>query len=300
MQRARYFAVLLVCIGLLSTCAKRVPQPRNQSNASAKTSNSITIKGSDTMVLLGQWWAENYQQANPQLVVQVNGGGSGTGIAALLNGTTDITQSSRPIRDSERSEFRAKFNRELVEVKVALDGLGIYVHESNPLNELTIAQVREIYAGRVTDWQQVGGTPGKIILYSRENNSGTYEFFKDHILAKEDFAARTQTLSGNAAVINAVSQDASGIGYGGVAFAKGVKTLAIKRDSDSPAIPPLFEYVMSGAYPISRFLYWYLPNEPTGEVKKLVDWVLSQAGQNVLQEIGFFPIKLNEQTATSN
>lgn len=298
MQYARFFAGLWICLGLLSACAHRTPQPRHQT--ADRTSNSITIKGSDTMVLMGQWWAENYQQAHPQLVVQVNGGGSGTGIAALLNGTTDITQSSRPIRDVERSEFRAKFNRELVELKVALDGLGIYVHESNPINELTIAQVREIYAGRVTDWQQVGGTPGKIILYSRENNSGTYEFFKDHVLAKEDFAARTQTLSGNAAVINAVSQDASGIGYGGVAFAKGVKTLAIKRDSNSPAIPPLFEYVTSGAYPISRFLYWYLPNEPTGEVKKLVDWVLSQAGQNALQEIGFFPIKPNEQNATGN
>ena len=183
---------------------------------------------------------------------------------------------------------------------MALDGLGIYVHESNPINELTLAQVREIYAGRFTDWQAVGGAPGKILLYSRENNSGTYEFFKEHVLEKEDFTARTQTLSGNAAVINAVSQDQGGIGYGGVAFAKGVKTLAIKRDSQSPAIPPLFEYVTSGAYPISRFLYWYLPNEPTGEVKKLVDWVLSQAGQDALKEIGFFPLKPNEQTATSN
>ncbi len=300
MQRARYFAVLLICLGLLCACAKRVPQSRHQSNASAKTSNSITIKGSDTMVLLGQWWAENYQQAHPQLIVQVNGGGSGTGIAALLNGTTDITQSSRPLRDSERSAFRAKYNHELIELKVALDGLGIYVHESNPINELTLAQVREIYAGRFTDWQDVGGTPGKILLYSRENNSGTYEFFKEHVLEKEDFATRTQTLSGNAAVINAVSQDRGGIGYGGVAFAKGVKTLAIKRDSQSPAIPPSFEYVTSGAYPISRFLYWYLPNEPTGEVKKLVDWVLSQAGQNALQEIGFFPIGQQEHVATSN
>jgi phosphate transport system substrate-binding protein len=300
MQKARFFAGFLVCLALLSACAKRLPQPRQQLGAQKASSNSITIKGSDTMVLLGQWWAENYQQVHPQLVVQVNGGGSGTGIAALLNGTTDITQSSRPLRDSERSEFRAKFHHELIEIKVALDGLGIYVHESNPLNELTLAQVREIYAGRITDWQAVGGTPGKIILYSRENNSGTYEFFKDHVLAKEDFAARTQTLSGNAAVINAVSQDRGGIGYGGIAFAKGVKTLAIKRDSNSPAIPPLFEYVTSGAYPISRFLYWYLPNEPTGEVKKLVDWVLSQAGQNALKEIGFFPIKPHEQTATGN
>lgn len=298
MQKTWSLAGFLICLSLLSACAHRVPQPKQRTDT--QTSTAVTIKGSDTMVLLGQWWAENYQQSHPQLVVQVNGGGSGTGIAALLNGTTDITQSSRPLRDSERSEFRAKYHRDLIEVKVALDGLGIYVHEANPINELTIAQVREIYAGRCTDWQEVGGTPGKIILYSRENNSGTYEFFKDHVLAKEDFAARTQTLSGNAAVINAVSQDQGGIGYGGIAFAKGVKTLAIKRDSQSPAIPPLFEHVTSGAYPISRFLYWYLPHEPTGEVKKLVDWVLSQAGQNALKEIGFFPIKPNEQAVTSN
>ncbi|MFN0119003.1 MAG: phosphate ABC transporter substrate-binding protein [Blastocatellia bacterium] len=296
MRNARSIARLLICLGLLSACAHRAPQPRGRT--AGQTGNSVTIKGSDTMVLLGQWWAENYQQVNPQLIVQVNGGGSGTGIAALLNGTTDITQSSRPIRDAERARFREKFNRELIELKVALDGLGIYVHESNPLNELTIAQVREIYAGRMTDWRQTGGASGKIILYSRENNSGAYEFFKDQVLAKEDFAVRTQTLSGNAAVVNAVSKDANGIGYGGIAFAKGVKILAIKRDSDSPPIPPLFEHVTSGAYPISRFLYWYLPGEPAGEVKKLVDWVRSQSGQNALKEIGFFPIKPHEQTAT--
>jgi phosphate transport system substrate-binding protein len=185
--------------------------------------NSITIKGSDTMVLPAQWWAENYLALHPHLVIQVNGGGSGTGrIAALINGTTDICQSSRPIREQERAAFRARHGREVVEVKVALDAIGVYVHEDNPLRAISLEQVRDLYASRITDWREVGGAAGKIILYSRENNSGTYEFFKEHMLANADFASRTQMLSGNAAVIHALSHDRNGIGYGGIAFAKGV------------------------------------------------------------------------------
>ena len=276
--------LLLVCV----SCVHRTPQ--FSGNTRRVASNALTIKGSDTMVLLGQWWAENYLDAHPQLVIQVSGGGSGTGIAALLNGTTDICQSSRPIKPQERAAFRAKYQRDVVEIKVALDGLGVYVNEANPVQELTLAQVRDIYTGKLTDWHKVGGTPGKIILYSRENNSGTYEFFKERVLANADFAPRTQPLSGNAAVINAVSQDRAGIGYGGIAFAKGVKALALKRDAAASAIAPDFAHVVDGSYPLSRALYWYLPGEPTGETKSLVDWVTSEAGQALIQEVGYFPL----------
>jgi phosphate transport system substrate-binding protein len=243
------------------------------------------------MVLLAQWWAENYLKSNPHLIIQVNGGGSGTGIAALLNGTTDICQSSRPIKEQERAAFRTKYQRDVLEIKVALDAIGVYVNEANPARELSLPQARDIYTGRITDWREVGGAPGRIILYSRENNSGTYEFFKEHVLGNADFAPRAQTLSGNAAVINAVSKDRNGVGYGGIAFAKGVKSLAIKKDATSAAVAPDFARVADGSYPISRFLYWYLPNDPVGEVKRLVDWVTSEEGQALVKEVGYFPVR---------
>ena len=282
------FAMVALLLAASAGCAHRSPQP---GDSRGLYGNSIVIKGSDTMVLLAQWWAENYLKSHPHLIIQVNGGGSGTGIAALLNGTTDICQSSRPIKEQERAAFRTKYQRDVVEIKVALDAIGVYVNEANPARELSLPQVRDIYTGRITDWREAGGAPGRIILYSRENNSGTYEFFKEHVLGNADFAPRTQTLSGNAAVVNAVSQDRNGVGYGGVAFAKGVKALAIKKDAASAAVPPDFARVADGSYPISRFLYWYLPNDPGGEVKRLVDWVTSEEGQALVNEVGYFPVR---------
>ncbi len=165
------------------------------------------------------------------------------------------------------------------------------MNEANPARELSLPQARDICTGRIADWREVGGAPGRIILYSRENNSGTYEFFKEHVLGNADFAPRAQTLSGNAAVINAVSKDRNGVGYGGIAFAKGVKALAIKKDATSAAVAPDFARVADGSYPISRFLYWYLPNDPVGEVKRLVDWVTSEEGQALVKEVGYFPVR---------
>jgi phosphate transport system substrate-binding protein len=285
MSQLLLVALLLV---LSADCAHRVPQARN---GERRFGNSITIKGSDTMVLPAQWWAENYLALHPHLVIQVNGGGSGTGIAALINGTTDICQSSRPIREQERAAFRARHGREVVEVRVALDAIGIYVHADNPLRAISFGQVRDLYANRITNWREVGGAAGKIILYSRENNSGTYEFFKEHVLANADFASRTQMLSGNAAVIHAIGHDRNGIGYGGIAFAKGVKALAIRKDDGSAAVLPDFAHVADGSYPIRRCLYWYLPDEPAGEIKQLIDWVTSEVGQALLQEVGYFPLR---------
>lgn len=282
------FALVTLLLAAIAGCAHRSPQSRDSRGLYG---NSIVIKGSDTMVLLAQWWAENYMKSHPHLVIQVNGGGSGTGIAALLNGTTDICQSSRPIKEPERAAFRTKYQRDVVEIKVALDAIGVYVNEANPARELSAPQIRDIYMGKITDWREVGGAQGPIILYSRENNSGTYEFFKEHVLGNADFAPRTQTLSGNAAVVNAVSQDRNGVGYSGIAFAKGVKALAIKKDEASAAVAPDFARVADGSYPISRFLYWYLPNDPGGEVKRLVDWVTSEEGQALVKEVGYFPLR---------
>ena len=226
--------------------------------ALAQTRN-ITIKGSDTMVILGQTWAETYMKKNPGAKIQVTGGGSGVGLAALINGTTDIAESSRPMKDAEKMQLQQKRGVAVVELAVALDGLAVYVHEKNPLQELSLEQLKKIYTGAVKNWKDVGGNDERIIIYGRENSSGTYAYFKEHVLENADYYPTTQTLPGTAAVINAVSKDFRGIGYGGIAYLKGVKALKVKKNASTPGVEPTLENVQKNIYPISRFLYWYLP-----------------------------------------
>jgi phosphate transport system substrate-binding protein len=252
---------------------------------------TITVKGSDTLLPLGQRWAEDYMNTNPGTVIQVTGGGSGVGIAALINGTTDVCEASRQIKPGEIDKLKERFNSPGVEIPVARDGLSIYLNEDNPVKELTLAQLKDIYAGKVMNWKDVGGNDAKIILYGRDNSSGTYTFFKDNVLKGKDFAAQTQTLPGTAAIVNAVAKDKQGIGYGGAAYAKGVRYALVKADDKSQGYEPTLENVKSGKYPLSRFLFWYVRNKPTGEIKKLVDFVLSDAGQKIVAEVGYFPVK---------
>ena len=253
-------------------------------------SRNITIKGSDTMVILGQRWAETYMSKNPGATVQVTGGGSGTGIAALINGTCDIAESSRPMKDAEKEQVKQKRGKDVIELPTALDGLAVYVHEQSPISELTLEQLKKIYMGVVKNWKEVGGRDERIILYGRENNSGTYVYFKEHVLENGDYYPTTQTLPGTAAVINAVARDTRGIGYGGIAYGKGIKHLRVKKDANSPAIEPSMTNVVKGTYPISRFLYWYLAGQPSGDLKKLVDWVMTKDGQAVVENVGYYPL----------
>jgi phosphate transport system substrate-binding protein len=252
---------------------------------------TITIKGSDTMIILGQRWAEIYMNQNPGVVIQVIGGGSGVGIAALINGSTDICEASRPMKTSEIDKLKERFNTNGVEIAVARDGLSIYLNEGNKVSELTLDQLKDIYTGKITNWKDLGGDDTKIVLYGRENSSGTYVYFKDNVLAGADFATQTQTLPGTAAVVNAISKDKYGIGYGGAAYAKGVKYCKVKKDAQTLGYEPTLENVKNGNYPISRYLYWYLRNKPTGEIKKLVDFVLSEQGQQIVSKVGYFPVK---------
>ncbi len=252
---------------------------------------TITMKGSDTMVILAQRWAEVYMSKNKDITIQVTGGGSGTGISALINGTTDICNSSRPMKRAEMDKLKQRYNTLGVEIKVAIDGLALYVNETNPVSELTLEQVKRIYQSKITNWKDIGGDDSKIILYSRENSSGTYVYFKDNVLEGEDFSPSAQNMPGTAAVVNAVSKDKNGIGYGGEAYGKGIKFIKIKKDEKSPAYPPSAENVKSGNYPISRYLYLYLRSKPTGETKKFVDWILSKEGQELVTKVGYFPVK---------
>ncbi len=260
-------------------------------------STTITIKGSDTLVRLGQRWAEEYMKLNPDVVIQVSGGGSGTGIAALLNGSTDICEASRDMKEKEYKLAREK-GLEPYRVSVALDGIAVFLNEGNPVHNLTFQQLKDIYTGVITNWKDVGGEDARIILYGRENNSGTYAFFKEHVLNKEDYSPYTQTLPGTAAVVNAVAKDKAGIGYGGIAWAKGVKYAAVARTADDKPILPSVESVSSGEYPISRDLYWFFNGKPTGQLKKLLNWALSPEGQKIAAEIDYVP--LSKELAQKN
>ncbi len=258
---------------------------------SVATAGSITIKGSDTMVLLGQRWAEDYMAKHSGTTIQVTGGGSGTGISALINGTTDICQASREMKAEEKNSLKEKYKTTGQEIPVARDGLSVYVNATNPVKQLNMDELRLIFTGKITNWKEVGGKDAKIIVYSRENSSGTYVFFKEHVLKNADYTPRAQSMPGTAAVVNAVAKDKNAIGYGGAAYAKGIHVLLVKKDDSSPAVTPDLAHVQDGSYPLSRPLFFYLRDKPAGEIKALVDWVLSKEGQEIVTKVGYFPVK---------
>jgi phosphate transport system substrate-binding protein len=250
----------------------------------------ITVKGSDTMVILAQKWAETYMKKNPGPVIQVTGGGSGVGITALINGTTDICNASRPMKGTEIEKLKARYNTLGVEIPCAKDGVTIFLNDANKVNELSLKQISDIYAGKIRNWKELGGNDAEIRLYGRENSSGTYTYLHDEVV-KADYAASVQSLPGTAAVVNAVKKDVNGIGYGGAAYAVGVKYAKVKKDASSQGYVPTAENIAKNLYPITRYLYMYMRNRPTGETKKYVDWILSSEGQSVVVEIGYFPVK---------
>jgi phosphate transport system substrate-binding protein len=251
----------------------------------------VTVKGSDTMVILAQKWAEVYMGKNPGQKVQVTGGGSGTGIAALQNQTTDLCNSSRKMKAAELANCIRLFKRRPTEYKVALDGVTVYVHDDNPVKELSLDDLERIFTGRAKNWKEFGGPDARITVYSRENSSGTYEFFKEKALRGRDFAASAQTMQGTAAVIQAVSKDKNGIGYGGIGYGKGAKHVPVKRDGSSPPIEPTEENVVGGTYPLWRFLFIYVdPAVDKGDVNAYLNWIRSDEGQQVVKEVGFFAL----------
>ena len=259
--------------------------------ATALADGSITVKGSDTMVLLGQKWAEVYMKKSPGTQIQVTGGGSGTGIAALINGTTDIAEASRAMKPTEISSAQSKQGGKVKEIPVALDALSIYVNTANPLTEISLPQARKIYTGQVTNWKEVGGNDAPITLYSRENNSGTYVFFKEHVLQNDDYDPSAQTLPGTASVVNAVAHDPNGIGYGGIAYAEGIKPLKIKKDDNAPAVEGTLENAQSGKYGLARELYFYMFPNKNKAADEFVAWVLSPDGQKIVTDVGYYPLK---------
>ena len=255
---------------------------------------NITVKGSDTLVVLAQKWAETYMSKNADTKIQVTGGGTGTGFAALQNKTTDLCNASRKIKAAEITTCIKAFGKRPTEYKVCLDGLSVYVSADNPVKELTVPQIADIFNGKTKNWKEVGGPDAPITVYSRENSSGTYEFFKENVLQGKDFASSAQTMPGTAAVLQAVAKDKNGIGYGGAAYGAGAKHLKVKKDDASPAVEPTEENVIKGTYPIWRYLYVYVnPALDKGDIAKYLTWIRGDEGQKVVKDVGYFPLPKN-------
>lgn len=264
---------------------------------SSAVATSLQIKGSDTMVNLGQRWAEEFSKNHPGTNVSVTGGGSGTGIAALINGTCDIAESSRAMKDKELKLAQSKGITPKENI-VGLDGIAVVVHPSNPLKNLTIDQLRDIFMGKIKNWKELGGADKSIVNLSREVNSGTHVFFKEHILRRgiekgpEEFAPEALLMSSSQAIADEVAQNPNAIGYYGMGYiSPQQKVIAVAKDAGSPHYEPTIENVLSGKYPVSRPLYMYTKSEPAGAVKEFMDFVFSPRGQEIVKETDFVPVK---------
>lgn len=289
--------VIFLCFLLFGACKASNQQADKNAGgekAAQKSGAGISIKGSDTMVHLTSTWAEVYMKSNPGNDVSVTGGGSGTGIAALINATTDICAASREINDKELSLAAAK-NIKPQGIAVALDGIAVIINKENPVSALSQIELKKIFTGEVTNWKQVGGPDQQILVLSRESSSGTYVFFQEHVLNKADYTERAKMLPGTSALVQSIATDKWAIGYVGLGFVqsggKDIKAVPIRKDDKTPAVEPTPETVKSGLYPIARKLYLYIGEKPSPLVQQFVDFCLSAKGQAIVQETGYVTVK---------
>jgi len=264
----------------------------NEENSDMDFSRMIEARGSDTMVNLGQRWAEEFMNEYSEASMSVTGGGSGTGIAAMINGTIDIALSSRAIREDEIDQASDN-DVEVVEHITGRDGIAIAVHPDNPVEELTMADLKAIFTGEKRNWSDFGGEDAEITLYSRESNSGTYVFFREFVLEDEDYASFANLMPSTQAIVEGVIQDEKGIGYIGLAYLDddGIKGVSIAGEESAEAAYPSMENVIAGDYPVARPLFLYTDGEPEGVVKLFMDFVMSEQGQQIVEDIGFVPVQ---------
>jgi len=289
MRKLVLVSVVVLGVSILG-CGR--PQTTNPSSQTSK--NAVAVKGSDTMVHLVAAWAESYMKAQPGTEVSVTGGGSGVGIAALINKSTDICAASREMSTTEKEQAKQK-GVVAKETVVARDGIAVIAHPSNPVNELTLEQLRKIFTGAWTDWQQVGGSPGGFIVLSRESSSGTYVFFQEHVLNKEDYTSKARLMPATSSIIQSVGEDKLAIGYVGLGYASEargkVKILKIKANDTAPSVEPTEETVRSGAYSISRPLYFYTGENASDPVGQFIQFCLGEAGQKIVRDTGYVSVK---------
>ncbi len=244
----------------------------------------IRLKGSDTMVTLAQSWAEKFMQQHNGVAVYVEGGGTATGIEALIKGSIEICTASRPLRPEEVQRLAKKQQNVGIAHLVAKDGLSVYLHPSNPVRNLTLAQVKNIYTGQITNWREVGGNDETIIVLSRAPSSGTYLYFQEHVLDGQPYAANAINMPTTAAIAQEIEKNPPAIGYGGLAYGENLVHCKIN------GISPTAESVRADKYPIARYLYFYTIKKPEGVVKSFIDWVLSKEGQGVVKESEYVPL----------
>jgi phosphate transport system substrate-binding protein len=262
------------------------------SQPASAAGKTLVIKGSDTMVNLMSNLAEAYMKLHSGVDIAVTGGGSGTGIAALLNSTTDICASSRLMKDSELEQARTRKLDPQTTI-IGLDGIAIMVNPANPISELTLEQLKKIYTGEYTRWSEVGGPDQPIVVLSRESNSGTYVYFQEHVLEKADFSSKARLMPSTAAITQSVTEDRWAIGYGGVAYAEHaqVKTVKVKATADAAPVAPSEVTVHDGSYPISRPLYLYTNGAAAGTAQSFIEFCLSSAGQGIVTETGYITVQ---------
>ncbi len=294
MRLSLWFFVGWILILFLSSCAPRTAQGEN---IPTEPSYYIQNKGSDTIVNLALRWAEAYQGVRPEVRISVTGGGSGTGIAALIDGTVDIANASRAMKQEEIEAARAK-GIEPVEHVIARDAIAVIVNPSNPVNQLTLEQISLIYQGKINNWREVGGEDRPIVRLSRETNSGTHVYFLEAVLRlgqkdnKALFSRDTLLLPSSEGIITEVRDNPNAIGYDGLGYVTPeVKVLAVARTADGPYVLPSVETVNSGAYPISRDLYMYTQKGASTVVQDYLNWLLSPEAQQIVLELGFVPVQ---------
>jgi phosphate transport system substrate-binding protein len=297
LYRICFFSLLALVLTSCASNSNLTTKSSLDTKSSGKSSASISNVGSDTMVNLALAWAEAYHALHPEINVSVTGGGSGTGIAALVNGTVDIANASRVIKTEELLNAD-KLGLHPVEYVVAKDAIAVVVHPSNPINQLTLEQISAIYSGQINNWSELGGENRPIVRLSRETNSGTHVYFLETVirLGKKDdktlFSKDTLLMQSSEGIIVEVSQNPNAIGYDGLGYVtKDMKVLAIGTTAEGPFVLPSAATVNDGSYPVARDLYMYTPREPTGAVKEYLDWVrLSSEAQAIVTQLGFVPV----------
>ena len=284
-------SILFILLIVLAAC-------RPAAGEAGEAGVAIQNVGSDTIVNLALAWAETYQTQNPDARIAVTGGGSGTGIAGLINGTVNIANASRQMK-AEEMEAAEENGITPVEHVIARDAIAVIVHPSNPVDNLTLPQLSDIFSGRITNWSEIGGEDRPIVLLSRESNSGTHVYFLEQVVRLGDkhasilFSPDTLLMPSSEGISAEVRQNPNSIGYDGLGYVTpDQKTIAVAADAGGPFVPPSIETVNSGAYPIARDLYMYTNGEPQGAIAEYLNWIRSTEGQKIVGELGFVPLEV--------
>lgn len=284
-------AILAVGVLGIAGCAPAAEETNGTAEEGSELTGSITVEGSDTLVNVAQAWAEAYQEAEPGVMISVKGGGSGNGIAALINGTVDFANASRNIKDEEIEEAQAN-SVEPVEHTVALDGIVVIVNPGNGVEDISLEDLGKIYRGEITNWSDIGGADAEIVLLGRDTSSGTYEYFKEEVVEQVDggeYAASMRNLPSNQAQVDEVKGNAAAIGYVGIGYAEsaGSDVKLLKVDGVAPSI----DTVVDASYPLSRGLYMYSNGAPEGLLKAYLDWIMGADGQAIVEDQGFVKVQ---------